>query len=180
MLGSILLKIMVSELLLKYCDLLIVSPKLPGLLWSKNSTKCWLPTWHAVGGSSRGTTWPKRDQHVMLSARPWLSLHKESCHWTHASQRKKTEMTKLPVYRAAMRIRIQKIKLLQMTEMNCLNGPNWDHYNKGKWWYVYQVTMNLGTISVVEHILMQENKQKCLLPPVAGKTHIGDFYFLKT
>lgn len=67
-----------------------------------------------------------------------------------------------------------------MTEMNCLNGPNGDHYNKGKWWYVYPVTMNLGTISVVEHMPMEENKQKCLLPPVAGKTRVGDFYFLKT
>lgn len=76
-----------------------------------------------------------------------------------------------------MKMKIQKIKLFLMTDTNGLNGPNWVSFSKDRPWNVYQVTMNLGEISVMVHKIIEENK-RCLLTP-AGKTLLF-FYFLKT
>lgn len=61
-------------------------------------------------------------------------------------------MTHPAVYGAAMRLRIQKITLFLTAKMNSLNGPN-----KDRQWNVYQLTTNLGEISVIVNKIKEEN-----------------------
>lgn len=124
---------------------------------------------HALGDScDLGAMWPKRHHRGELSARLWLPCLEKSYHGTHESQRRITTMSKPPAYRAAMKIRIQKIKLSLTANMNSLNGPNWASYNRDGQWNVYWIIMKQGETSMMGSKIMEENKQK-YLPPRAAK-----------